>query len=339
MTANASTRKSAIFTNMDLMAAGMYGGGRRERIAEITELYPEVINDTNFDQHASAMADIEVFFAAWGLPELGPERLEQLPNLKLVLYGGGSVKAFAPALFERGIQVAGGWGENAVAVAEYLLGTLLLGNKGFFHAEPRREKVGGHVWTAGIGNFERTVGLLGMGKVGRHLRELLRSFALEVLVYDPYLDDDTAKALDVESVALEELFDRSVYVCNQIPQLPDTKDLISGDLLCRLQEDATFANVANGHSLAWKDLYGVFSERAELTGIFDTIEGAYVTMPGEEVKALLDLPNVWTSPHIAGAFGWERRRMADALIDDFLRWEAGKPMQNEVTADMLPQLA
>ncbi len=336
---NAPIHKSVIFTNMDLMAAGMYGGGRRERIAEVSDLYPEVINDENFHEHAAALAEVNVLFAAWGLPELGPERLGQLPGLKLVLYGGGSVKAFAPALFERGIQLAGGWGENAVAVAEYLLGTLLLGNKGFFHAEPRREKVGGHEWTAGIGNFERTVGLLGMGKVGRHLRELLRAFALEVLVYDPYVDDNTAKALDVESVSLEELFDRSAYVCNQVPQLPDTKDLVSGDLLRRLQEDATFVNVANGHSLAWKDLYAVFGERTDLTGIFDTIEGAHVTMSGEEVQALCDLPNVWTSPHIAGAFGWERRRMADALIDDFLRWESGEPMQNEITAEMLPQLA
>jgi len=332
-------KKTAIFTNMEIMIDGVYGGGRRERLAEISDLYPVVITDDNFDEHTVALAEIEAVFAAWGMPALDEKRLAGLPALKLLLYAGGSVKGFAPALFDRGIQLVGGWAMNAVSVAEYVLGTLLLANKGFFHAEPRREQVGEHGWPSAHGNFERSVGLLGMGKIGRHLRALLRMIRVDVLVYDPYLGPEDVQALDVESVSLEEVFDRSVFVSNHIPQLEDTKDLVHGGLLRRLQTDATFVNVANGHSVAWKDLYGVFSERPDLTGIFDTLEGASWTVSDADLSALRALPNVITSPHVAGVLGWERRRLADALIEDFLRWEAGQPMQHAITAAMLPTMA
>jgi phosphoglycerate dehydrogenase-like enzyme len=324
---------------MEIMVDGIYGGGRRERLAELTNLYPDVINDKNFDEHVDRLADIDAIFSSWGMPELNEERLEKLPRLKAVFYAGGSVKAFAPRLFDRDIHVIGAWSLNAIPVAEYLLGTLLLANKGFFHREPRREQVGEHSWPAGHGNFERTVGLLGMGQSGRHLRELLRTIGVEVIVYDPTLDPEGAQALDVQNVSLEELFERAVFVSNQIPQLPNTRDLVHGGLLRRLQTDATFVSIANGHSLAWKDLYGVFSDRVDLTGIFDTIEGAYETMTADEVDALRSLPNVHASAHIAGALGWERRRMADGLIEDFLRWEAGQPLQYAITADMLTKMA
>ncbi|NQT92069.1 MAG: hydroxyacid dehydrogenase [Lentisphaerae bacterium] len=331
-------KKTALFLNMAGMIDGVYGGGRRERLAEISDLYPEIINDENFDEHADAMADVEVIFSTWGIPRFDAERLDRLPALKAVFYGAGSMKGFAPLLLERGILVVGAWAYNAIPVAEYLLGTLLLANKGFFDREPRREEATGG-WPEGFGNFERTAGLLGMGKIGRHLRELLRPVAVKVLVYDPYLDAEEVQALDVERVELEELFDRSVYVSNHIPALPETQDLIHGGLLRRLQEHATFVNIANGHSVAWKDLYGVFSERTDLKGIFDTIEGANGVMSGDEIEALKALPNILLSAHIAGALGRERRRMADGLFEEFLRWEAGQPPKHAVTAEMLNTMA
>lgn len=331
-------KKTALFLNMAGMIDGVYGGGRRERLAEISDLHPEIINDDNFEEHADALADVEVIFSTWGIPRLDAERLDRLPALKAVFYGAGSVKGFAPPLLERGILVVGAWAYNAIPVAEYLLGTLLLANKGFFDREPQREETTGG-WPEGFGNFERTVGLLGMGKIGRHLRGLLRPVAVKVLVYDPYLDAGEVKALDVESVGLEELFDRSVYVSNHIPGLPETEDLIHGGLLRRLQEHATFVNIANGASVAWKDLYGVFSERPDLTGIFDTIEGAAWALGDEGMEALQGLPNVLVSAHIAGALGRERRRMADGVLEDFLRWEAGKTPEHAITAEMLKIMA
>lgn len=331
-------KKTAVFGNSTGLLEEVYGGGRRERLAEISDLYPETINDDNFDAHADALADIEAIFSTWEIPRLDAERLDRLPALKAVFYGAGTMKRFASLLLERGILVVGAWAYNAIPVAEYLLGTLLLANKGFFDREPRRGGSGAG-WPDGFGNFERTVGLLGMGKIGRHLRELLRSVAVDVLVYDPYLVTEEVEALDVESVGIEELFDRSIYVSNHIPGLPETENLVHGGLLRRLQEHATFVNIANGASLAWKDLYGVFSERTDLTGIFDTFDGAAWAIPDAEMEELTALPNVFASAHIAGALGWERQRLADGLFENFLQWEAGETPQHAVTAEMLEIMA
>jgi len=329
-------KKTAIFGNSAGIVEGVYGGGRRERLAKISDLYPEIITDDNFDEHSDALADVEAVFSTWFIPRLDAERLDRLPALKAVFYGAGSMKDFAPLLLERGLLVIGAWAHNAIPVAEYLLGTLLLANKGFFDRAPRRCA---EDYPDGFGNFERTVGLLGMGKIGRHLRELLRAVSVTVLVYDPYLGAEEVEALDVESVGLEELFDRSIYVSNHIPGLPETENLVHGGLLRRLQKHATFVNIANGASVAWKDLYGVFSERPDLTGIFDTIEGAAWAIGDDGIEALKALPNVFVSAHIAGALGWERRRLADGLFEDFLRWEAGETPRHAVTAEMLKKMA
>ena|GEM_PF-3392919 len=70
--------------------------GRQERIAEFTELYPEIISSDNFSAHAEHLGEIEVIFSTWGMPNLNAERLDQLSALSALFYAAGSVKSFAP---------------------------------------------------------------------------------------------------------------------------------------------------------------------------------------------------------------------------------------------------
>jgi phosphoglycerate dehydrogenase-like enzyme len=86
----------------------VFGKSQVKRIAALTNLYPEVVNGRNFAEHASALADVQVIFATWGMPAFGERHFAALPDLKAVFYAAGNVKSFAAPLLERGVISATG---------------------------------------------------------------------------------------------------------------------------------------------------------------------------------------------------------------------------------------
>src|SRR5882724_5112096 len=96
-------RKAAFFYDFPASDGDVFGSGRRERIAELVQLYPQVVTGASFAAHAPALADVEVIFATWGVPSFSPAQLAQLPALKAVFYAAGNVKSFARPLVERDI--------------------------------------------------------------------------------------------------------------------------------------------------------------------------------------------------------------------------------------------
>ena len=76
--------KAAMFHDYPPGDGEVFGKGRRYRIAELTDLYPEVLNAENFATHAGALADVQVIFATWGMPCFGDRHFSCLPNLEAV---------------------------------------------------------------------------------------------------------------------------------------------------------------------------------------------------------------------------------------------------------------
>ena len=111
-------KQAALFYDYPPGDGDVYGQGRRERIEELVNLYPHVVNAKNFDQHAGNLQDAEVIFATWGMPNLSDDQLAQMPNLKAVFYAAGNVKAFAQQLIDHDILIVSAWAINAIPVAE-----------------------------------------------------------------------------------------------------------------------------------------------------------------------------------------------------------------------------
>ena len=316
----------------------VYAQGRRQRIAEITDLYPVVIGSANLQEQAPALAGLQVAFSTWGMPSLTEEQLDLLPSLKAVFYAASSVKRFAEPLLARGIIVVSAWAANAIPVAEFTLAQILLANKGYFRntlacatPEGRRQ-----VSKEMPGNFGETVALLGAGMVGRALISLLKAFQLHILVWDPFLAQEEAGRLGVEKVAtLEEAISRGLVVSNHLANVPETHGLLHGGLLAQMRPNAVFINTGRGATVNEADLAQVLSSRDDLTALLDVTDPE----PPEEDSPLYALPNVWLTSHIAGSQGDEVVRMADYMIEEYLAWAAGQPLRYQVTAEMLPRLA
>ena len=330
--------KAAFFGNSAESVAQVYGRGRRQRVESLAEVYPALVGEGDFAEHAEGLRETEAVFSTWGMPALGEGQLERLPALKAVFYAAGSVQSFARPLLERGVRLFSAWGANAVPVAEFTVAQALLACKGYFRntrecRDPRGRRRSPPF--RGRGVFGETVGLVGAGMVGRAVARRLQAFELEVIAYDPFLADGDARALGIETVPLLDLFERSYVVSNHLPDLPSTRGMLGGDLFGRMRPDATFINTGRGAQVVEGDLARVLGRRPDLTALLDVT----LPEPPEPDSPLYTLPNVQLSSHIAGSLNDEVVRMADYMIEEFEIWARGGAARYEVTPEMLETMA
>ena len=310
---------------------------RRNRIASLASLHPQVVSSANLAQLAAELGDVDVAFATWGMPALTSSHLDLLPSLRAVFYAAGSVKGFAGPLLERGIIVVGAADANAVPVAEYALAAILHALKRFWpQAMALRNRKDPSAWRRQpmTGAYGSVVGLVGLSMVGRHVRRLLRGFDLKVLAYDPTVSPEQARGMDVELVGLEELFGRADVVSLHAPSIPATRGMITGAMLESMKPDATFINTARGAIVREDQMTAVLKRRPDLWAILDVTEPE----PPPAGSPLYELPNVLLTPHIAGSMGPEVKRMGDLVIQEFQAWCEGRPLRFAVRLDDLPTL-
>jgi len=305
--------------------------GHWERLGRLCRLAaPEPLPSLDDPRAAPHLPRVEVLLTSWGCPPLDAAALDRLPRLRAVFHAAGTVKNHVRgAVFERGIRVTSAAAANAVPVAEYTLAAILFANKRVLRARDRYREVRGlRLWSAelpGMGNYRKTVGIVGASRIGRLVLTWLRSFDLERLVHDPYLDDAGARALGAEAVGLDDLLRRSDVVSLHAPALPETRHLIDRRRLALLRDGAVLVNTARG---ALVDTAALTAELASgrLDAVLDTTEPE--VLPPDD--PLYDLPNVLLTPHIAGSQGEETRRMAELTLAEIERFVRGEPLQHEV---------
>jgi D-3-phosphoglycerate dehydrogenase len=155
---------------------------------------------------------------------------------------------------------------------------------------------------------EKTLGVIGVGKIGRAVSERMEGFEMEVLGYDPYLSDDVMERLVPEFVTLGELLERSDFVTVHTPRNDETMGLIGADELARCTPSAFVINCARG---------GIVDEEALLEAVeAERLRGAAVDVYSEEppqrdeLSALIEHPKVVATPHIAASTGAAQEKVA-----------------------------
>jgi phosphoglycerate dehydrogenase-like enzyme len=325
--------RAAFFYDYPASDGDVFGQGRRERIAELTDLYPHVVHAGNFDEHAPRLADVEVIFATWGMIRFDERHFAAMPKLKAVFYAAGNVKAFAEPLVDHGVALVSAWAVNAIPTSEMVLSQILLSLRGYFRAvrgyRAAKSFDGKAFDRRGING--ETVGLLGLGKIGTRVRRLLAAYPIRVIAYDPFLTPERATALDVETVSVDDVFRRALVVSNHIPDIPETRGVLTAAQFSVLRDGATFINSGRGAQVVEADLIATLEARPDLTALTD------VTWPEPPApdSPLWTLPNVVMSPHIGGTVGDEVVRLADCVIGEYERWTRSDPLVHQVTAEVL----
>jgi len=315
----------------------IYSPAAREIIAGRTDLLPERLDRGSWKERKDILAEVEFVFSGWGMAWMDEEFLAAAPRLRHVFYGAGSVRSFyTGAAIERGVTVSSAWRANAVPVAEYTLGAILLSLKKFWRIH--RLVGASRRWERPVsvpGAYATTVGLVSLGAIGRMVAERLRTHDLRVIAHDPFADPAAAAALGVELVSLENVFSQADVVSLHTPNLPTTRGMINGPLLRSMKEGATLLNTSRGKVIDEPAMIEVLSERADLDAILDVT----AEEPDNSDSPLWDLPNVILTPHIAGSMDLECRRMGDTMIGELENYLAGEPLAHEVTPELLKTMA
>jgi len=334
-------KPKAAFFHMDRDGGPLFKVWTEDRVRRLHEhcdMIPGVVVPEDLESRRDELAEVEYGFSTWGMPELTDAHLDCLPGLTDVFYAAGSVQTFARPLLRRNIRVHSAWVANAIPVSEFALAQILLACKGYFRNSRERRRGGTMADArayAGPGIYGNRVALIGYGMIARKLRALLRPFSLEVLVVDPYLDEEEIASEEIERVSLEQAFERAYVVSNHLPNIPETQEMIRGDHFNRLQPGATFINTGRGQQVNEPEMIEVLREREDITALLD------VTWPEppESGSPLYDLPNVHLSGHIAGSIHHEVVRMADYMLDELELRLTGRPGQYEVSLEMLKTMA
>ncbi len=306
----------------------------------------EVAEVVGGDQEASAiaatlptlLADADACLTGWGTPPLTDEALDGARRLRLIAHTAGSVKHLLPAsVFARGIVVCHAANIIADAVAEYTLLATLLGLRRV-HEMDRALKAGAR-WREAVSAPQgllarRTVGLVGMGYVGRKVARLLGAFGPRLLVYDPYLGADDVAALGVESVFLDDLFEASEVVSVHAPTTPETHHLIGARQLDLLRDGAIFVNCAR----AW-----VVDQEALLrtlqTGRIWAALDVFDEEPLPRESPFRALPNVLLTPHQAGHTRDSYQEQGRALVAEIERFFGGGELQYRISPESFARMA
>jgi phosphoglycerate dehydrogenase-like enzyme len=223
-------------------------------------------------------------------------------------------------------------------VAEFTLGAILLANKRAFRLQRRYQDLREYrLWThevPAMGNRNKVVGVVGASRIGRRVIELLRPFDLEVVLYDPYVDEDGAAELGVRLLELDDLVAQADVVTLHAPLLDSTRHMLDAHRLSRLRDGAVLVNTARGGLV---DTHALERELASgrIDAVIDVTDPE--TLPAD--SPVYDLPNVFLTPHIAGAAGTEVARMADLAIDEIERYLDGRPLRFQVDASHLDRIA
>jgi phosphoglycerate dehydrogenase-like enzyme len=287
---------------------------------------------------AQRVSGFDAVVTGWGTPALTDEVLWAADRLRLITHTAGSIKQLLPpAVFERGIAVTHAAGAIAPAVAELsLMLTLLMLRQAHIHDRILRagDWRAARELTIGQELAGQRIGVVGAGYTGRCFIKHLRALDAEVWVYDPYLADERAVALGMRKVDLHTLLSSCRVVSLQAPPTRETYHMIGAGELRALQDGAILINTARATLV---DQAALLSELR--TGRISAALDVFDQEPLPEDNPFRALPNVFMTPHIAGASLQARHRQGQAIVEELARFAAGRPLQWLVTADMLETMA
>ena len=291
------------------------------------------------DLEDDALAEVEYIIGGWGAPFLDKAALDRMPRLRAFVHTAGTVKEFvAPEAWARPVIVTSAVEANAKPVAEFTLAAILLSGKRFIDVARhfgQTRKVVNPTWRwPDIGNYGKTVGIIGASRVGRRVVELLRPFDYRVLLSDPTIDAQTAAALGAELVDLDTLMRESDIVSVHAPRLPSTIGMVNAERLALMRPGSTLINTARGALVDHGALIDRLSE-GSLTAILDVTEPEHLP----EDSPLWTLPNAILTPHIAGSLGTELRRLVASALGEIQLLVEGQEPSNPVPAESLSTIA
>jgi D-3-phosphoglycerate dehydrogenase / 2-oxoglutarate reductase len=249
-----------------------------------------------------------------GLDEIDRSALEKADRLKVIArYGVGVDRVDLEAAQEKGILVTNTPGANSSSVAELAL-ALMLALARQLPAAASATKEGRWPRLTGITIEGKSVGIIGLGAIGKHFARRLRGFDCRILAYEPQPDMDFVRANQVQLAGMDELLAQSDFISLHLPLLPSTRRLVNHEFLNKMKPGACLINTSRGDVIDEEALLAAL-KRAHLRGAgLD----AFTIEPPDPSHPLLALPQVIATPHLGAQTDAATNNMGWLALQDCL---------------------
>ncbi len=253
--------------------------------------------------------------------KMDAEAIEAAKGLKVIARAGVGVdNVDIPVATAAGVMVVNAPTSNIVSAAELAI-TLLLASARFVspaHAALRAGKWARSKYT-GAELFEKTLGIVGFGKIGQLVAARMQSFGMDVVAYDPYLLPARAAQLGVRLVDLDELLRVSDFITIHLPKTKETANLIGEEALKKVKPTVRIINAARGGVLDEVALYTAITEGRVAGAGLDV----FATEPCTD-SPLFQLDNVVATPHLGASTDEAQERAGIAVAVSVRKALAGE---------------
>lgn len=295
---------------------------------EVTSVPPKTANVRTALKTAHAIITRDDFL-------LDEPLIENAPNLKLIArMSAGLTGIDIEAATQRGIIVMNAPGVSAIAAGEHTLALMLaLSRKipvihnglrdGWWLLDRKRQ--------AGTQLFGKTVGIIGLGRVGNIVANRCLAFGMAVLAFDPYIREEQVNDSRIILVGLKELLTRADYVTVHVPATRETTNLFSADVIKLMKPGARFINTSHGSVLDENALADALKE--------GQLAGAAIDVWNEEPpynSPLIGLDNVVHTPHIGDNTVEAMEDLSMQIVNQVIDALHDKDYRNVVNMPLLP---
>ncbi len=256
-----------------------------------------------------------------------PEIIRAAKKLKVIGRAGAGVDNIdSKEATKFGIIVMNTPGGNTIAATEHTIAMLLAAmrnipraNMSLLEEQWDRKTYLGHEL------YQKTIGVIGLGKIGREVAKRLSAFETHLLGYDPIISQDVADRIGVKLVELDELIEKSDIITIHAPKIPATIDLINKDRLQNCKDNVVIVNCARGGIVNEQDLLDALESGKVARAALDV----YSSEPPTDFR-LAKHPKVVATPHLGASTEEAQTKVAAQILDQMIEYFTKNVARNAV---------
>ncbi len=254
--------------------------------------------------------------------------LEHAENLQVIGRAGVGVdNVDLEAASLRGVIVMNTPGANSMATAEHTIAMMLALCRNIPQAyHSMLELKWNRKQFVGVQLYQKTVGIVGLGRIGSRVALRCRAFGMNVLAFDPYIGADAARELQVKLVDLDELFSESDFITLHTALTPETKEMINAKTIAKMKNGVRLINCARGALVNELDLAAAIQSGKIAGAALDV----FSTEPLPADSPLRGLPQVIFTPHLAASTIEAQRDVGTQIVSQVLDALRGGDIRNAV---------
>jgi D-3-phosphoglycerate dehydrogenase len=247
------------------------------------------------------------------------EILDAATNLKLIGRAGEGVDNIdTEAATRKGVIVMNTPGGNTISAAEHACAMLMSAAR--LIPQAHGETVQG-IWDKkkwiGAELYGKTLGVLGLGKIGREVATRMKGFDMNIIAYDPRLPKEIAAKANIELMSVEEVLKQSDFITIHTPLNDETRNLINKNIIPLMKDGVRIVNCARGGVVNEADLIAALASGKVAAAAFDV----FMEEPLGKDNPMLTAKNMVLTPHIAASTKEAQERVAIQLANQIRDWK------------------